>query len=303
MQLRCLMALPVLATALTFDCTHTRVSGQSYDFSALGGPKTVHWQRWQPPSTFNFTFTLDLCQALPKKDSSKDNCSTGTRVCGIERVYHSSDPNGEGEVSRVIDIAGDYYASHGRALDAEVKQREKDTGIDVTFHGGKYPDTRQGRLQQAVVQFDCDRDWSGAEGFDAEGVSVLDDKEPDSPELPDLDKGRALQFVSYGADGDIDTLRVRWKTKYACEGVANEPDKLRDDARKSHLGFFAWMLIIIFLLAAAYIIFGSWLNYNRYGARGWDLIPHGDTIRDIPYNIREVSKKLFTNDRGGYSAV
>ena len=35
----------------------------------------------------------------------------------------------------------------------------------------------------------------------------------------------------------------------------------------------------VFLATASYLIFGSWLNYNRFGARGWDLVPHGDTFQ------------------------
>ena len=63
-----------------------------------------------------------------------------------------------------------------------------------------------------------------------------------------------------------------------------------------------------FLGTAAYLIFGSWLNYNRYGARGWDLLPHGDTIRDIPYLVKDLSRKVVdtvsgSGPRGGYSAV
>jgi len=64
----------------------------------------------------------------------------------------------------------------------------------------------------------------------------------------------------------------------------------------------------LFLVTAAYLIFGSWLNYNRYGARGWDLLPHGDTIRDIPYMLKDFGRKVVNtvqspSSRGGYSAV
>jgi hypothetical protein len=63
-----------------------------------------------------------------------------------------------------------------------------------------------------------------------------------------------------------------------------------------------------FLAIAAYLIFGSWLNYNRYGARGWDLLPHGDTIRDIPYIAKDFARKVAGTvqgggSRGGYAAV
>ena len=63
-----------------------------------------------------------------------------------------------------------------------------------------------------------------------------------------------------------------------------------------------------FLGTAAYLIFGSWLNYNRYGARGWDLLPHGDTIRDVPYLMKDWLRRVLNTvqgagSRGGYSAV
>ena len=63
-----------------------------------------------------------------------------------------------------------------------------------------------------------------------------------------------------------------------------------------------------FLAVASYLIFGSWLNYHRYGARGWDLLPHSDLIRDIPYLLRDVIRRVLntvqiSGSRGGYSAV
>lgn len=64
----------------------------------------------------------------------------------------------------------------------------------------------------------------------------------------------------------------------------------------------------LFLGTATYLVFGSWLNYSRYGARGWDLLPHGDTIRDIPYIFQDWLRRVVntlqgTGSRGGYSAV
>jgi hypothetical protein len=64
----------------------------------------------------------------------------------------------------------------------------------------------------------------------------------------------------------------------------------------------------LFLAIASYLIFGSWLNYNRYGARGWDLLPHGDAIRDVPYIAKDFGRRIFQTvqgggSRGGYAAV
>lgn len=63
-----------------------------------------------------------------------------------------------------------------------------------------------------------------------------------------------------------------------------------------------------FLSTATYLIFGSWLNYNRYGARGLDLLPGGDTIRDLPYLAKDWSRRVLSTvqgggSRGGYAAV
>lgn len=59
---------------------------------------------------------------------------------------------------------------------------------------------------------------------------------------------------------------------------------------------------------ATYLIFGSWLNYSRYGARGWDLLPHVDALRDVPYLLKDWARRVFatvqqSGERGGYSAV
>lgn len=64
----------------------------------------------------------------------------------------------------------------------------------------------------------------------------------------------------------------------------------------------------VFLAVAAYLIFGSWLNYNRYSARGWDLVPHSETLRDIPYIFKDWMRRVVNTlqgggSRGGYSAV
>ncbi len=317
-----LLLIPAAVTAIQLDCGKIKVDGQKFDFTQLGGPKTVHNIESKPPSIVNTTFTIDLCDTLKKeKDTKKEqNCLTGTRVCAKEYDY----PLDAGEVlSRVIPIAGEYTASHGRALDPKYTRLKNDAsnsddkeGIRIELNGGKYPESKTGTPQKAIIEFLCDRGLTGNEGF--KDQSVLsdplryeamkrrdDDDDEDTPDLPDPDKGKSLQFISYKLEGETEVLRLRWKTKFACEGAA---DKQPSGDGSGGWGFFTWFLIIVFLLVAAYIIFGSWLNYNRYGARGWDLIPHGDTIRDIPYLVKDwgsnVAHRLKGGDsRGGYSAV
>lgn len=337
------LLLPTAIQALTFDCNHIQIDKQKFNLSPLGGPKAVNNQELSPPSITNTTFTVDICAPL-KKDSDVPNdqqCPSGTRVCAIERDYAlaaKDDEKNKGTVHKVIPIAGEFATSHGRSLDAKVTRLKDGSshedaereGLRVELNGGRYPDTRNGRTQRAIIEFICDKDVDGTEGFTeatADGMNVMpreysamakregdDDDDGDDIELPDLDKDKSLQFVTYKAEGkdkDIDVLRLTWKTKYACEGeAAKTPSKSPDGAAKGNWGFFTWFIIILFLLAASYIIFGSWLNYNRYGARGWDLVPHGDAIRDMPYLVKDWSANVMDRvrggsggSRGGYSAV
>jgi hypothetical protein len=325
-----LLLFPAAVLAVTFDCSHVRVGGQSFNLEKLGGPKEVHYQQRNELYISNTTFTIDICEPLQRdKDSEKARaqCPTGTRVCGVVRKYEGQQ---EPFLEKVIPIAGEYTASHGssRALDPQFERlkgsdssadSEKE-GLRGKLHGGEYLNKKQ----KAIVEFLCDANVEGTEGFtDKESVAATDvnsygsmgrreaegedggdgkDEEP----LPDLDKDKALQFVSFKEEDDVGVLRLTWKTKYACEGAA---DKKPEGKKTAGWGFFTWFLIIVFLLIAAYIIFGSWLNYNRYGARGWDLIPHGDSIRDLPYIVKDVGGNIIDrlkgsdSSRGGYSAV
>lgn len=320
-----LLILPACISAITLDCSHLRVDKQSFDFQKLGGPKAVHDVEWERPSIENNTYTIDICRPL-KTDKNLDNddqCPSGTWVCGQKWV---SRKNVNPFVERAIPIAGEFLHD-GRGMEPKLtrlkgssQNSDNKEGVVVELHGGKYPNKKSGQAQKAIIEFLCDKDVSGLEGFgkdakmaDAAQYGAMerraddDDDEDDTPDLPNLDKGKSLKFISYKSEDDVQVLRLRWRTKYACEGKRDEPDE--EDGKKSGgWGFFTWFIIVFFLLVAAYIIFGSWLNYNRYGARGWDLIPHGDTIRDFPYVIRDwcsgaVDRVRGGDSRGGYSAV
>lgn len=161
-----------------------------------------------------------------------------------------------------------------------------------------------------------------------DGKDDKDGKDGKDGESEPVEDNSSLKLIGYQLEvgegnSRIDVLRLNWRTKYACEGKrdSNAPSK-----SSSHWGFFTWFLIMyvdhsyampapilltlysVFMSVAAYLIFGSWLNYNRYGARGWDLVPHGDSIRDLPYTVKDWGKSLVSSvqgggSRGGYSAV
>lgn len=201
----------------------------------------------------------------------------------------------------------------------------------------------------AIIDFQCDPDRTGLEGLkndddlDQATESKLrrdDDNHDDKPKDGDNEeddkpepKKSSLTFQSFGLVDDKEgfVLRLDWKTKYACEDYKREnPGSGGGSGNGSgHWGFFTWLIIMyavpdfvfissvtlligvpsLFLCIAAYLIFGSWLNYNRFGARGWDLLPHADAIRDVPYLFNDWVRRVINTlqgsggSRGGYAAV
>ncbi|KAL9107760.1 MAG: hypothetical protein Q9227_007382 [Pyrenula ochraceoflavens] len=312
-----LFLLPSLATSVSFDCNHIRTGNKKFDLSPLKGPHSVKTlDKSQPPAEREVTWTVDVCKPLRKTKGVPKNeeCENGTRVCGIEVTRNPQEE--KEEVTRVIPVAGNYGAGgSGRNLDPKFtrlkSQGESIEGLRMELHGGKYA----GKEQKAVINFRCDEDRSGNENLDND-----DDKEEkfrrsmfNSTEEPEVEgpqevnkEGNSLNWVGYELVDDTKILSLEWHTKYACEDYEQDEDE--NSSEKGSWGFFTWFIIIVFLGTAAYLVFGSWLNYNRYGARGWDLLPHGDTIRDIPYLIKDWWRAVMdtisgTPSRGGYSAV
>ncbi|KAJ4376695.1 type II membrane protein [Didymella sp. IMI 355093] len=323
--------LPLQAWA-SFECKDMGTQGTHFNFEKLGGPHVVHWKEEdvEHDMEYKYNFTLDLCKAL------KSECHNGARVCGMrENVDLSQEGN---STTTPIDIAGTYTSYNGRNIDAkyELLRNSKSNsdagreGLRTILHGGRLPfdDKKNGLDQRAIIEFVCDKERTGLEGDETDGGKSGNDKDDDKKDdKKDEDKKEekrmdkreegskdqcedseaSLRFCGYKVenlekDKKARTLRLEWRTKYACE------DTPAEKPASSHWGFFGWFFIILFLGIAAYLVFGSWLNYNRYGARGWDLLPHGDTIRDVPYIAKDFGRKIFqtvqgSGSRGGYAAV
>ncbi|KAI9737599.1 MAG: hypothetical protein M1818_005603 [Claussenomyces sp. TS43310] len=305
------LLFPTVITALgNIDCSRIVTEGKTFDLVALEGMHSVMTSHEQPPAYINTTYSIDICRPLKKPAKESHNwCPGGTRVCGVEHTINA-DTGADMGVSKVIPIAGELQEHKGGPLDAQVTRlrtssshsdSEKE-GLRIELNGGIY----ENRKQRAIVEFICDEDRTGDEGnFDphaeVEARGGLEYR---------ADNGSfcmsSLTFLKYEPDpgnGDVDILRLEWRTKYACE---DQRDK--DLADSKGWGFFTWFILIAFLGTATYLIFGSWLNYNRYGARGWDLLPHGDTIRDLPYLFKDWARRVIgtlqgSGSRGGYSAV
>ncbi|KAL8915168.1 MAG: hypothetical protein Q9171_000287 [Xanthocarpia ochracea] len=328
------LLLPTFTYAMSFDCSSVRDDKQSFDISALGKPISVMTSEDNSPSPTmtNTTFTVDICKPLKKAKGipKEEDCPNGTRICGIRRLVNAIENSTL--IQEAIPIAGHYPLHDGTQLDPKITRlktsssasdREKE-GFRLELHGPKYPD-KDPKKQKAVIEFLCadkaeetktrqkERDLVASK----RGNDDEDDGEEDhsaTGEITEDGHGGTVKYIDFAMVGDSQVLSLEWRTKYACENAKGE-DK---GSSSGHWGFFTWFIIIllitssgscrIFLATAAYLIFGSWLNYNRYSARGWDLVPHSETIRDIPYIFKDWMRRVVNTlqgggSRGGYSAV
>ncbi|KAK7746941.1 type II membrane protein [Cytospora paraplurivora] len=340
-----LLATPAAAM---LRCDHIQVDGQKFNFRDLGGPHSVVTTQaqpeWEPYDYINTTYTLDLCAPLKKDGPVKESCPNGSRgetdrvtdvvpIAGDLKIHgmgnldpkftrlktSDSSADAQREGVRVVLYGGQHTVSgqkrEQRAIvellcDAEKTGKEGEwSPKDDVYEPGQEEDGDGEGEGEGEGEKEGEGDGNAAgrrrrqEGGDGEEGG--DDK----PERQLLKPDSALIFDSYGPmvdNANVDLLRLTWHTKYACEGLPDEEYPNPDNGR--HWGVFTWLVIIIFLSIAAYIIFGSWLNYSRNGARGWDLLPHGDTIRDVPYLLKDWTRRVLntvqgSGSRGGYSAV
>ncbi|KAM5447876.1 type II membrane protein [Microsporum audouinii] len=310
-----LSILPFLALFSTLasaelDCSHIKVDGVSWDLSKLGGAHSLS-ELSSGHESFNTTYTLDICKPL-----TKSMCKKGAYVCAVK---NATDIHGIERTMDVIDIAGNFVLNSGKTLDPVFTRLKKDDpereGLKMELHGGKHTFNGKVKNQKAVFTFLCDAERTGLEGLvDAkpDGGDKKDEEKKGDDKKEGDDKGKSekreegisksLLFKGYNEEEGV--LNLEWRTKYACE----DGEGGSDNKSSGHWGFFTWMIVLLFLCTSAYLIFGSWLNYSRYGARGWDLLPHSDTIRDIPYILKDWGRRVINTlqgggTRGGYSAV
>ncbi|XP_044723892.1 autophagy-related protein [Hirsutella rhossiliensis] len=333
-----------LRSVAMLRCDNVRVDGHSFDLSQLGGPHSVVTSRYEsiPDTHHNFTYTLDICKPLKKSGKVKktEECPNGTRVCAIGRFLQGE----TNAVEEVVAIAGSLENKEGlrlvlkggkHPLDGPVQERREQRAV-VEFlcdpdkkgdegewdaedkyekDGGaqRRADDKKGDDKKGDDKKGDDKKGDDNKGDDNKGDDNKGDKEKSAIEHQLKKEGAALIWESYEKEKDADVLRLSWHTKFACEKRDGNDGKDKDGKdgngnSSNHWGFFTWFVIIVFLGIAAYLIFGSWLNYNRYGARGWDLVPHGDAIRDVPYLLKDWTRRVLntvqgTGSRGGYSAV
>ena len=185
------------AIAINLDCSHVQTDDQKFDFSKLGGPKTVTLTYDLPPISYGeIAFTIDICKPLKKTGPKDEDCPNGTRgmlqmfsssvafylgrcytirrmlnlpallVCGYKTVFDTV--HNTSTMAGAIPIAGDYSISgvggSGRfdpkwtRLKTSDSQSDRDKeGMRLKMGGGKYQSDLGYRDQKAVVEFLCDR--------------------------------------------------------------------------------------------------------------------------------------------------
>ncbi|KAK6352957.1 hypothetical protein TWF696_004949 [Orbilia brochopaga] len=263
-----LLLLPIFSLA---DFTGTaEADGVKFDFKELKQRSAVVVVKEEPSETKK-TYTINPNGEIEwEKDVDKANrCADGTQVCLVEWPWH--DGKADPAPLHIIPIANAKSSKDSEPEYAILRDSDKKVlGLNVTLHGGEYAYGEEKFKQSAVVEFLCDEKEDG-NGDDA------------------------LKVVGY----DRSTLRLEWKTKHACENALKDTPS----GSKGSWGFFTWFIVIVFLAVAAYLIFGSWLNYNKYGARGWDLLPHSDTLRDLPYLIKDFLRRAVNTFQGSGGRV
>lgn len=184
-------------------------------------------------------------------------------VCGIKTIRHPDDEE-KPAVDEVISIAGSFATSTGKGLDPKY-QRLEDLpasdmkGLRIELHGGTY----QKKNQKAIINMQCDPDRTGNEnghikkGKEDEDEKVRDAEDEDEDKKDDKDKDdskegeneNSLSFVSYkyeDDDKDVKTLRLDWRTKYACQDY-EEDDNEEGNKNGRHWGLFTWFVVLYVL--------------------------------------------------------
>lgn len=256
------------------DCkTPITVEKLEYDLSSLSGEQTVKNERSTPPSTMIDTVRFNLCGNIGKLDkiSQQDQCGDDTRACLTRAYKKGSDKE---DVISVVQLA------NSKKLDPKYAPKTSPQGLEITLHGETYAE----KAQSLRLTLYCSPDSSS-----------------DHP-----------TFQWY--DGSV--MAIDWNTTAGCGHThSNAPPK--DDDKKdsskpseevgSGIGYF---FLVILIVLAAYFGFGAYYNYSTYGARGWDLVPHRDFWREVPYMLQDVLSHLCssvrpraTSSRGGYVSV
>ncbi|PPQ98629.1 hypothetical protein CVT24_003962 [Panaeolus cyanescens] len=265
-----------------FDC-RLSVANHKFDLTKLAGEHVVNRTRESPPTKFIDSVKLDLCADLKLVDSvpKGDQCPSGTRVCLVQSNLKENENE---RVTAVIPI------SQTAKLNATYSFNPTPKHLSLLLHGDDYPSPlTNGPIPQSL------------------NLTIICD-----PGVTDI---QPPKFIAY----DGSKLDLEWSASAGCpfqdDGENKDGEKPKDDDKSPGkdkdvgrgLGFYFVVLLLAF---AAYFGIGAYYNYSTYGARGYDLIPHRDFWKEVPYMLSDVVSHLCSGvrsrratSRGGYISV
>ncbi|KAG9036585.1 hypothetical protein FRB95_008419 [Tulasnella sp. JGI-2019a] len=267
-----LCSLCHLITTQPWNCK-AEIGAYSWDLTALNKEKTISRTRSSPPSTFEDEVRFNLCDVIKKREGydSLDQCPSGTLACFTEVNKKPND--GAERITAVIPLAVE------SGLNIQYKIIPPAIGLTLLLHGSRWPADAPTSLRQSF------------------NITLLCD--PSTESEP--------KFVSYNqGDGG---MFVEWSNPSACAhegGDQKSPDTTPppspgDGPSKSEGGGMRWFFFLLLMGVIAYFGLGAYSNYTNYGSRGWDLVPHRDFWRDVPYLAGDLVAHIVNSIRGGNS--
>ncbi|EJT52708.1 hypothetical protein A1Q1_02758 [Trichosporon asahii var. asahii CBS 2479] len=267
-----------LSTSLAFAASATLAAAawdcklDNYDLTPLAGVKTVTHDVDTPPSTTRRIVRINLCDQLGKEDKVADEDQACMQVVSVKK------------------------GADDRYLQA-VPLWDKDSPS---------PEVGDVREKEWQLRLKSSKKYAGLEQY--MNINMICD--------PDAGNDAAPIFGYFGEGDGKATLELAWRSKAACKRDESAPDAPSDgddgDGEKSSGGGFFHTLGVIFWIVVfallAYFVLGALYNYQNYGARGADLIPHRDFWREVPALAQDLGSHLFNNvrqsgSRGGYSSL
>jgi len=258
--------------AAEWDC-HVTLSLHDYDLTLLG-QETVERTRENPPSQMVDRVTFDLCKPIQEESSdlpTSDKCPPGTYACLTTTNKKA------GVDDRIVTVVPLATSS---LLDPTFS-RTDDGALSVVLHGPAWPTSST--ISQALnVTLIC---------------------------------GENEKPIIANHESDSGVMRINWRNKAACPESRDPPENTTPppsggDGQKGSTGSgIGWFFFLLFFCFITYFGLGAYYNYNNYGASGWDLVPHRDFWRDVPYLFRDLFASIFSNRRsysgarGGYVSV
>lgn len=209
--------------------------------------------------------------------------TNGPIVCAIERLINPIEKTDT--ISRIIPIAGDFPDSKlNPSFTALSKATTSDQeGFRAILNGGKY----SGRTQQAIIDFICDPEFVGTEGDFKPKDGYKNSKRAEEAVEEKAGNATAITFISYDAVDKIDTLKLEWKTKYACENVDDGDDATPGSGTSTrHWGFFTWFIIMLVTTAPWYTFWAVALLYFCLAIISWGLMFRFLRLVDDDFVIR-----------------